>query len=67
MKKTYIIPVTAVLKTDTVLPMALSAPQVKVDDENEEIAPGTIQAKEHHYNVWDDDWREAENQSGSGR
>lgn len=67
MKKTYIIPATAVLAVDTALPMALSDPNIKVNNDDDEIPPGSAQAKEHHYNVWDDDWSEAEDKSRWGR
>ena len=64
MKKTYIIPQTQVLPLIPASIIALSDPTLKPDENNENITGGLIDenasgpglAKEHHYNVWDDDW-----------
>lgn len=48
------------IRTLMTAPLALSDPNIKVNDDDDEIPPGATQTKTNHYNVWDDDWSREE-------
>lgn len=60
MKKEYIQPRMELIRTLMTAPLALSDPNIKVNDDDDEIPPGATQTKTNHYNVWDDDWSREE-------